>query len=100
MKKEEKQAYFNAFIEEYKEKTLKEKQAIAIKELKELIAVSEKVCLDKKIKYDLLVNREILDINKQEYTQDDYIEAIYVYIQIFKEIISSYLLKEYPEESK
>ena len=97
MDKSEKNNYFNAFIEEYKEKSLLEKQNIIINELKELIAVSEKICIDKGIDYDLLINREILDISKEGYTQDDYLEAIYVYLQIFKEILSAYLIPNYSE---
>ena len=66
-----------------------------ISDLKELIAVAQKVCIDKGISYDLLVNREITDINKENYTQDDYVEAVYTYLQMFKEIFSSYILPNY-----
>ena len=98
MNTEEKEAYFDAFIEEYKDKSLKEKQTILVKELKELIALSQKICLDKGITYELITNKEILDINKDNYTEDDYVEAIYVYLQTFKEILSTYLMPEYEFE--
>lgn len=95
MNSEQKEMALNSFIEEYKEKPLIEKQKILIRELKELITAAEKICLDKGIKYDLLFNREIIDINKENYTEDDYIEAVYAYIQMFKEILSSYVLSSY-----
>ena len=95
MNLEQKNMALDSFMEEYKEKSLVEKQKILIEELKELIVISEKICADRGIRYDLLFNREIIDINKENYTQDDYVEAVYAYIQMFKEVLSSYILSNY-----
>lgn len=89
---EEKLECFNAFIEEYKEKSLLDKQKLVIDDLKELVALIQKLCLDYKIDVNLLINREIADINKEKYTEDDFAEAVYVYIQMFKEVLSSFLV--------
>lgn len=99
MNLEQKNAYFNSFIEEYKDKTLPEKQKLIINDLKELIGMAQKICIDKGIKYDLLFNREIADINKDNYTEDDFAEAVYTYIQMFKEIFSSYILPDYNDNN-
>lgn len=95
MNLEEKTLTLNAFIEDYKEKSLLEKQKILIEELKELINLMQKICSDKRIRYDLLINKEVIDINKENYTQDDYAEALYAYLQAFKEIFASYILPNY-----
>ena len=83
---------FDAFVEEYKELPLNEKKDTLIKELKEMVALVEKLCIDNNIEYDMMINREILDINKENYTEDDYVEAVYVYIQMFKEILATYFM--------
>ena len=90
--KEKNQLAFDAFIEEYKEKTLLEKQTILVQELKELIAIGQKMCMEKKINCELILNREIIDINNKDYTEDDYVEAIYTYLQTFKEILAAYVI--------
>lgn len=89
---EERQKCFDAYIEEYKEKDLVNKQKIAISELKELIAIFQKMCSMYNINHELLVNREIIDVNKEDYTQEDFAEAVYVYIQMYKEIMSEFML--------
>ena len=89
---EEKKLYFNSFIEEYKDNTLMYKQQTIISELKELIAIFENLCSISNIEHELLINREILDINKEGYTQDDFAEAVYTYIQMYKEILADYLI--------
>ena len=93
----EKAVAFDAFIEEYTEKPLLEKQKILIEELKELIVFAQKICEDRGIKSELLLNKELADVNKENYTQDDFVEAVYVYIQMYKEIIASYVMPDYEE---
>lgn len=90
---EEKQQCFNAFIEEYKEKSLIDKQQILVSEYKELIALFQELCIIYHIDYQMLLNREIIDINNLNYNQEDFVEAIYVYTQMFKDILSTFLLK-------
>lgn len=87
-----KQECFNAFIDEYKENSLVNKQKIIISELKELIALFQKICSTSGINPELLVNREIIDVNKEGYTQEDFAEAVYVYIQMYKEILAAFML--------
>lgn len=88
---ETKKILFSDFIEEYKTKGLKEKQQFVINDLKEMIACIQQLCYLKGIKTDLLINKEILDVNSPSYTEDDFAEAVYVYIQMFKEVISDFL---------
>ncbi len=90
---EEKANYFNDFIEIYKENTLEEKQKKITDELKEMIAVIQKISSDNQLNLSTIVNREIVDVNKENYTQDDFAEAVYVYLQMFKENLA--VLLEY-----
>lgn len=89
---EQKQECFDAFIDEYKENSLVSKQGIIISELKELIALFQKMSSMRGINPKLLVNREIIDVNKEGYTQEDFAEAVYTYIQMYKEILAEFML--------
>ena len=89
---------FNAFIEEYKELPLIDKQQTLVNDLKEIIALFQELCRIYRIDYELLVNREILDIKKTNYSEDDFVEAIYVYIQMFKDVLSNFLLQTMLDE--
>ncbi len=82
---------FDDFIEEYKENSLFDKQQLIVQELKEMIAMMQKICADNNISYDLIMNREILDLQKENYTQHDFAEAVYVYLQMLKETIGQLL---------
>ena len=87
-----KQDCFNAFIDEFKENTLLTKEKIVINELQELIVLFQKLCRMNGKNSELLVNKEIIDIYENKYTQDDFAEAVYTYIQMFKEVLAEYML--------
>ena len=97
---EEKKLCFDAFVEEYKEKPLKEKQRLIINDLKEILASTQQLCLLYKINYDLLINREIVDANSESCSEDDFAEAVYVYLQMFKDIFASFLIPIIDEEKE
>ena len=98
-----KQECFDAFIEEYKDNSLIDKQKIIISELKELIGLLQEMCSMYNFEPELLINREILDVNKENYSQDDFSEAIYTYIQMYKEILADFMLfkikKDFPQNN-
>ena len=60
--------------------------------MKELIALFQKMCSMRGVSYDLIVNREIIDVNKEGYTQEDFAEAVYSYLQTYKEILAKFML--------
>ena len=80
---------FNKYIDAYKKLSLKDKQNISIKELKELIAFFSEI--DKTNNNgSILYNREILDVEKHDSSEDDFVEAVFVYINSLKELIGDY----------
>jgi len=75
---------FDELMEKYKDLSLADKQKENISELKELLALLNKVCVDMGLEKSLTLNKEVLDINKEGATIDDYLEAEYVYINEVK----------------
>lgn len=82
---------FDAYVEAYKKFDLKTKKHIIENELKEIIGVFDKLISRYNIDPTLLYNREILDLQKNDATEDDFAEAIFVYIYAIKELIGTYV---------
>lgn len=80
---------FNEYVEKYKNLPLKEKKELVEKEMEELLVVLN--ALNEKIgdTPEVLFNREILDLKKEEATEADFVEAMFVYSYSIKELIAS-----------
>lgn len=80
---------FNNYIDKYKGLPLKEKKLLVENQIKELIAVLNAL----NEKYDrnpkILFNREILDLEKEDVSEEDFVEAMFVYSYSIKELIAS-----------
>ena len=70
---------FNEFMNYYRKLTLKEKKEMVLQELKVLAASTNKACESLEVNNEVLVNNDLLDIKKND-SEDDYIEALMVYI--------------------
>lgn len=91
------QEKFDELIEKYKKLSLKEKRNNLVKDFKEMIAVYLYLAESNNIPVELLNTKEILDINNENYEEDDYLEAIYSYFNVLKEIVSRLLENKYYE---
>lgn len=82
---------FNEYVEKFKKMSLSKKKEVSIKEMKTLVAfvtlLKDKVGAPKEILY----NREILDSNREDITEEDFVEAVFVYANIIKEAFSEYV---------
>ncbi len=81
---------FNNYVEEYKTYSLREKQEVNIAEIKEILAGLKLLCEKTGLSVESLLNREIIDINKDEYSMDDYMEALYVYLSDIKNYLGTF----------
>ena len=80
---------FNNYVEKYKKLPLNEKKEIVSNQIKELIAVLDTLNQKHGKNSKMLFNREILDLNKQDSTEDDFVEAMFVYSYSIKELFAS-----------
>ena len=83
--------YMNWFVK----LPLKEKQSIAINQLKILSGLAETMCRAKGIKSKMILHQELADLNKNNYTEDDFAEAIVVYINIIQNYSCDYNINSY-----
>jgi len=82
---------FNTYIEKYKLLPLKEKKEQVEKQIEEILIALEKLNERYGSTPKLLFNREILDLKKENATEDDFVEAIFVYSYTFKELLASFI---------
>lgn len=85
-----KQEEFDKYINEFKKLPLKRKKIEVINELKKFLAITIKLKQDLKIEKEILMNREVLDI-KESMQEEDFIEAVYVYLYSIEESLGDYL---------
>lgn len=83
----------NEYIEYFKKLSLKEKQSIIVDELKMLSAMTNKMCNEIDAKNEVLLSKEVVDINDGDYTEDDFSEAVITYICSIKNSLSDFSIK-------
>lgn len=81
---------FEEYISFFKEQTLKEKQSIIYEQLQLLAGLTNNLCKELNIPNDILINKELLDLKKDNYTEDDFAEAIIVFINSIQNSICDY----------
>lgn len=81
------------YIEYYKGLSLREKQEIIIDELKTLTAMTNKMCQEIGANNEILLNKEVTDVNKESYTEDDFSETVITYICSIKNSLSDFSIK-------
>lgn len=82
---------FEQVIENYKRMSIPDKRQENLKELKLMVAILEKLCVDYNIPYREIKSPEILDLDNGYESEDDYLEATFVYIEYLKEVLGGYL---------
>lgn len=71
---------FEEYIEYFKDLSLKEKQEIILDELKMITGMTNQMCKEIDANNELLLNKELADVNAPNYTEDDFSEAVITYI--------------------
>lgn len=80
---------FNEVVESYKMMSKADKRGKLLDELKMMIAVFEDMCNEKNIPYREIKSKEILDLNNGKESEDDFLEATFVYVEYLKEVLGS-----------
>lgn len=82
---------FSSLIEYYKVLPLETKRKEVISEIEELISSYSKVCISLGITPNILLNKEMLNVNKQDLSESDFLNSLYAYINALQEISSEVL---------
>lgn len=91
---EEKNRIFKEYIEAFKELDTDRKREEFIKSLKDFIVIFDSLAQQDNIKIEYMHSNEILDLQKENLSEDDFIEASVVYLEIAKDVIGQYLMQK------
>lgn len=84
---------FNEYVEVFKKLPLDKKKNLVSDEFKRLWGFILKINNDIGIEEVPLYNREILDLNKENITDEDFAEAMFVYAHLLEEALGAYVEK-------
>lgn len=84
---------FNKYMEYFKGLTLKQKQEIIVDELKLLTAMTNKMCKEIDANNEVILSKELADLNKENYTEDNFSEAVITYICSIKNSLADFSIK-------
>lgn len=84
---------FSDYIRCFKELSTSGKRKEVINSLKEFIAIIDYVASLEKIKLNYLQNNEIKDLFEDNVSEDDFLEAVLVYIEVAKNLAGEYMDK-------
>lgn len=82
---------FENAVNEFDKLNVSDKKKRIIDEIKLMIVVMEKICIERKIDYRQVKSQEILALKQENISEDDYLTALYVYIEYLKEVMGAYL---------
>ena len=84
---------FNEYMTYYKSLPLKEKQAIIINQLKMLATLTNKMCEEIGQDNRMILNTELSDLKNDNYTEDDFAEAVITLVNSVQNSICDFDLK-------
>ncbi|MDO4963127.1 MAG: hypothetical protein Q4E75_03420 [bacterium] len=86
---------FSSLMEYYKVLPLETKRKEVISEIEEIISNYSKVCISLGITPNILLNKEMLNTNKNNLNESDFLNSLYAYINALQEISSEVLENTY-----
>lgn len=84
---------FNEYMIYFKGLPLKEKQGIVIDQLKMLTTLTNKMCKELNVPNEMLITKDVSNILKENYTQDDFAEAVITLVNSIQNSICDFDLK-------
>ncbi len=86
----EKQA-FAGLMEYYKFLPLQNKRSEVVSELEQLISNYSKICTKLGIIPNMALNKEILNINRDDITEEEFLQALYAYLNTLQDISGQFI---------
>lgn len=84
---------FSTLMEYYKKIPLKNKREEIINELEGLILNFSKIYSEFGEIPDMTLNKEILNLNNKQLSEDEFLHAVYAYIDVLKNISAEFINK-------
>lgn len=82
---------FNEYIEKFKELPLERKKELTIEEVKKIIGFLVTLKKQVGLTENVMLNKEVLDVNGNNISEEDFVEAMYVYMHTMEEALAEYI---------
>ena len=86
----EKQA-FSGLMEYYKELPIENKRTEIINELEEIISNYSKICTKFGVMPNMMLNKEMLNINRKNLTEEEFLHALFAYLNTLEDISAQFI---------
>lgn len=83
---------FVGLMEYYKLLPIENKRSEVIKELEELISNYSLLCSKMGIMPNIMLNKEMLNIKRPDLSEDEFLEAVYSYINALEDISAQFIV--------
>lgn len=81
------------YMDYYKKLPLRKKQKIALNQLKMLSQMTNKMCNELNINNEIIMTQELIEVSKENYTEDEYSEALIVLINSIQNSLCDFDIK-------
>ncbi len=78
---------YNHYINEFVNLNVEDKREEIVNKLKELIATLEVIAKELNDPQPALLNREMIDLNQEDVSEEDYLEAVFAYLISLEDLI-------------
>ena len=78
---------YNHYINEFVNLNVEDKREEIVNKLKELIATLEVIAKKLNDSQPALLNREMIDLNQEDVSEEDYLEAVFAYLISLEDLI-------------
>ena len=82
---------FAGLIEYYKKLPLQNKRSEVISEIEDMISKYSEVCTKLGIMPNMTLNKEMLNINRNDITEEEFLHAVYAYLNTLEDISAQFI---------
>ena len=82
---------FTGLMEYYKKLPIENKRSEIVNELEEIIYNYSKICTKFGVMPDMMLNKEILNINRKNLTEEEFLNALFAYLNTLQDISSQFI---------
>ena len=82
---------FTGLMEYYKNLPLEKKRDEIVSELEELISNYSKICTRFGVMPDMMLNKEMLNINRKNITEEEFLHALFAYLNTLEDISAQFI---------
>ena len=82
---------FSGLMEFYKQLPIENKRNELINELKEIISDYSKICTKFGVMPNMMLNKEMLNINRKNLTEEEFLHALFAYLNTLQDISAQFI---------